>query len=1415
MEEDFIIEIPLENPVPGDSARSSGEDLIEHLVVTLGISNTQQSNEDSSSKEKELSSSARKEAQVEKGKELPSPQSRYRSYFQVLDDDQFTHELMLRPVEKPRPPISLASATKYLKWAILGPTPPVKRTHYDIVLGISTENLDLDAIEAIVITIQHKTDASWPHNTLGDEGSEYFGITSVSTDDVCFRWKLHEKLMDFEEVPVLMVMEIITRKDESPDYGSIELHYVEILTESQRFYSTDPMYREHRPFVRTVDLNRSHQFDIEAEGPMQITNYAISGDGTRILVEAVAGIHRLLQLWEFKESLPADSESSSQSPSHSRELIEPIISPPNEPIEPQLVAWKHLPVANKFAYDYCLSWNGTQLARICLSGVDTPDVEEEDELVSDRPGSKNGTTRTESPLKNDTAFYNVAGDSPKARAGDGFIRLNVEEWCPELIGFSATSVFHIVATQEQAIRDELFVTCDGLTIKVYNVFGVWNHCRTIHIYSPEGSFWDREVHLKNLHAGYVVMQDHYRSRISVWDIKQGSRLSSFVEPSFEESPEELSLDRYRQFKSHVAFSNDGQRIAIAGKHHVDLFWTKTWTRVATYTIQKVGQYPSIGSVRFINNNTQIMVTPANESWPFYRHNRGFILSADNMTLVEEFITEGNDIFVTTFDKPTRSRAICVGVSQLSLFNLEDRFVLSPRRLKRRCDGSCRPIAPFNDQGLTEATAPSGLRFKADKSIVPVVINGRREDPSAIMITVSDTNDQPIQRMSIPLPKFFKCNSYTFVNECSYLLISLDKLVMVWRMPTSPQDKFTLQLAHEVHHPMYWKVCPHRQVYGLSNRKQGVVGGIGISLDDPITGNGLAYMLGVSYLPLIFENASDFVQQEIIQYIGNKINLRSGSYYGGDVVQYVCAEWMIDNHRPTVLLWRALLAHPIWRWIPRHNMVEENNPILCLLDKTAEHPKAFELAEVFINYCIRQARIEKDSHFLLPILQCLHLLMDPKKPYYEVNLALLRTLAYLPARNSSEITSHYRIAHLFEPRWQFWRPSPKRLDRHNDQVLHITSEYTDYTDYGFSRGIYLATFGMLWRRDRDPSSFQQKDVLSWFDIFKSSIFIFKCRLSLFTNPTVICHPFELEALDNPAIAALVEYKWNTIGLQYWLFRFSIQCVYYILVLIAVFMQIYRYENESTMNGVRQHPASRLVRPWRTKLAIELFRSLHLSALSIRASSDQKRLQGGRYDPVNNGLSNNDVGLHVMLMLFFFFTVIVMLNVLIALINHAFDDGDKTWERDWLQNRMVYVTSAENLTYDIPGFRASRDYFPEIIYYTANPIQAREYEKKSRMMEEENPSAVDGTVDSEPEEQKDVSANSGGNETLMAMLKQLQEEQKQAWDEQQRAQQRAHEEHQQARAEQRQDYEGLLAAHEEQTRVAEALRKEVVLLKERLQ
>ncbi|KAF9137637.1 hypothetical protein BGX30_010030 [Mortierella sp. GBA39] len=83
---------------------------------------------------------------------------------------------------------------------------------------------------------------------------------------------------------------------------------------------------------------------------------------------------------------------------------------------------------------------------------------------------------------------------------------------------------------------------------------------------------------------------------------------------------------------------------------------------------------------------------------------------------------------------------------------------------------------------------------------------------------------------------------------------------------------------------------------------------------------------------------------------------------------------------------------------------------------------------------------------------------------------------------------------------------------------------------------------------------------------------------------------------------------------------------------------------------------------------------------------------------------------MMIVFFSFTVIVMLNVLAALINVAFTKGDDGWRLAWIESRLRYIESAENISYLIPGFCKTLNVFLKQIYFTATKEVVKEYRRK---------------------------------------------------------------------------------------------------------
>ncbi|KAF9179860.1 hypothetical protein BGZ49_005102, partial [Haplosporangium sp. Z 27] len=114
--------------------------------------------------------------------------------------------------------------------------------------------------------------------------------------------------------------------------------------------------------------------------------------------------------------------------------------------------------------------------------------------------------------------------------------------------------------------------------------------------------------------------------------------------------------------------------------------------------------------------------------------------------------------------------------------------------------------------------------------------------------------------------------------------------------------------------------------------------------------------------------------------------------------------------------------------------------------------------------------------------------------------------------------------------------------------------------------------------------------------------------------------------------------------------------------------------------------------------------------LGALSSTYFFMGGRLDPITDNLNTHDWGFHLMMAIYFFLTVILMLNVLIALINVAFTKGDDGWRLVWVSSRLRFIESAENMSYHIPGFRQTHNWFPKEIYFTATLQQVRDYREK---------------------------------------------------------------------------------------------------------
>ncbi|KAG0274449.1 hypothetical protein BGZ95_009790 [Linnemannia exigua] len=101
--------------------------------------------------------------------------------------------------------------------------------------------------------------------------------------------------------------------------------------------------------------------------------------------------------------------------------------------------------------------------------------------------------------------------------------------------------------------------------------------------------------------------------------------------------------------------------------------------------------------------------------------------------------------------------------------------------------------------------------------------------------------------------------------------------------------------------------------------------------------------------------------------------------------------------------------------------------------------------------------------------------------------------------------------------------------------------------------------------------------------------------------------------------------------------------------------------------------------------------------------------GRYDPIATSLKGSSISFHIMMVLFFFISVILFLNILIALMNDAFNESKNQGQLAWLKQWSEVIAEVEGFLMT-QHTRQNRNYFPDYIFYGANEQEAEPYESR---------------------------------------------------------------------------------------------------------
>ncbi|ORZ09348.1 hypothetical protein BCR41DRAFT_388317, partial [Lobosporangium transversale] len=361
--------------------------------------------------------------------------------------------------------------------------------------------------------------------------------------------------------------------------------------------------------------------------------------------------------------------------------------------------------------------------------------------------------------------------------------------------------------------------------------------------------------------------------------------------------------------------------------------------------------------------------------------------------------------------------------------------------------------------------------------------------------------------------------------------------------------------------------------------------------------------GIRNIIEMYISGSTACQETMIQYL--KTLIRPTSYnpvYPVSCIFTLCGLWTYEERKPLKKIMEALLPLNEITWIPgfRACTIQKRHDPLEELFKTKEaQPAVMGVASVIMDYCVRHANNSRNLSFLSPIFGSLEQIMAmfPDKAF-----DYLEQIAYIRAKKRHYIIDNHEIAYPPMFRLKFWNPPSLPLSKIEDPImqLDVLAKERDNSNNPFTQQVYMASFDALWsyktdtenkeadhansnknkgavltdsNKDKeathansnkekgvdhaDPnnkgsSCHEEQALTTW---WKSLYHMILLKFQFRNKQHVKCHNFKWEFFDNPAIAALVAYKWNTIGFNYWLGRFAFQCVYYTLVLIVAFIQVY--------------------------------------------------------------------------------------------------------------------------------------------------------------------------------------------------------------------------------------------------------------------
>lgn len=704
-------------------------------------------------------------------------------------------------------------------------------------------------------------------------------------------------------------------------------------------------------------------------------------------------------------------------------------------------------------------------------------------------GSLVATSGVGSPL----IVYAV--NNPKSPRHDQPVQLEVSaHGCnTDLSTFAGRGVFHSGArNQTRSPQNEIFLAVDCVSVTIYSIQEPWERLRTIHT-AHSGNICSIQARLCSIQARHFACLKNNDS-ISVWNLDTGRTLCTINIATSADTIEQISL------------SGDASVIVLDKTNSVSstYYCSSTGVRLATSHSDASGVISALKGDGPLRSTDGIVQRTEDLAEIFRYKPTPVLLSKDK----DQYMAFLEDVGSASLFQQTWKSTPCSDACLSSLDQLK---------------GS---IGSFADYG-------SGLKFSIKWNPFTTEL--------CVTITDITTITEPELTRNISVVRLKSDNEQrpeaTFAPRDRSLIVTGQNWISVFSMPTWYRDKLRLRTVVRYVDTAQMDIkkqlkrimqCPHERLY-LDHPILGFKSLLTLKDDAPATP--FPPYISKSRLTEYFNrHINDYVSEggaegDVKQDIANNRDRIS-------MMEWVCQHKDAD-YRDSQL--KKLLSLSEGRWIPEPR--SKFSPMEFFLNKAEEEPKNMKMFYLFWVYCYHRAMSEQKTDFLSPITACLPSFLHTERSHSETALKALHQMAFFPVVSRPLIMLRHALIHPLEFRLDFWKHNRWPLFKYKEPILQLETSGTRppmppmivARNDTFQEQIFAATFNMIWTDQSEPVALKDNSYAagvspSIFYWITMAPFVIGHILKPWVKKDVTNHNFPLEALDNPALSALILYKW---------------------------------------------------------------------------------------------------------------------------------------------------------------------------------------------------------------------------------------------------------------------------------------------------